>query len=221
MAEPRFSAVRTFAAIVFGAGAFGFAIGASKNLTYAWRSAVKLPLLLLGTAAICAVACFVVARFVGAPLPFGAVQRSMLRLHRTVAVLLASLSPVSFFLGQSATPPAGADLGGYPAFVATNVLFLAIAGSLALVLQVRALCAAHGLPRDRALWLTGSWLLLSLLVGGQLAFWMRPFFGIASIPGDPPFVLGDEPTVTGARNFYEAVWQFVRGIGPDEFGGPR
>lgn len=207
-----FSAPRTLLAIVLGAGVFGFAIGASKNFTYAWRSMVKLPLLLLGTAAICSLACFVLARFLGAPLRFAAVQRSTLQLYRTIAVLLASLSPVSFFLGQSMTPPDGHSLGGYPTFVATNVLFLAVAGCIALVLQARALLDGHGLSQRRAWAITASWLVLSLLVGGQLAFWLRPFFGIASLPGDPPFALGDEPTITGARNFYEAVWQFVRGV---------
>jgi len=221
MKNPCFLALRALPPIVLGAGVFGFAIGASKNLTYAWRSMVKLPLLLLGTATICSVACFVLARFLGAPLRFGAVQQSTLVLYRTLAVLLASLSPVSWFLGQSMTPPDAQSLGGYPAFVATNVLFLAIAGSIALVRQVRALLDGHGLSRNRALAITAGWLVLSLLVGGQLAFWLRPFFGIASLTGDPPFVLGDEPTVTGARNFYEAVWQFVRGVGPGDFVQPR
>ena len=65
-----------------------------------------------------------------------------------------------------------------------------------------------------------SWLVLSLLVGGQFAFYLRPFFGIASLTGAPPFLLGDEPTVTGARNFYEVVWQFVVGASlPGRLGG--
>ena len=62
--------------------------------------------------------------------------------------------------------------------------------------------------------------MLSLLVGGQLAFWLRPFFGIASCLGSPPFLLGAEPTATGARNFYEVVWQFVVGTSlPERTGG--
>jgi hypothetical protein len=42
--------------LVAGAAAWGFAIGAGKNLTYAWRSAVKMPILLLGTALLCGLA---------------------------------------------------------------------------------------------------------------------------------------------------------------------
>jgi len=204
-------ALRSAALLVGGAACYGAAIGACKNTTYAWRSAVKFPLLLVGTTAICGLACFVLARFLGAQLPFAAVQRSTLRLCRALAVMLASLSPVSLFLGRSMTSPSRDDLGGYPGFVAINVLFVATAGAVALALQASALLAEHGVPRRRAFAVTGAWLVLSLLVGGQLAFWLRPFFGIASLTGAPPFVLGDEPTVTGARNFYEVVWQFATG----------
>ena len=200
-----------------GAGSYGFAIGASKNLTYAVHSLVKFPLLLVGTALLCGLACFVFARFCGAALPFVEVQRTSFALHRTTAVLLGSLSPVVLFLGRTMAVPDERSLGGYPLFVGLNMLFVAVAGSVALAVQTRSLCRDHGLPPRRAGLVTGSWLALSLLVGGQLAFWLRPFFGIASLRGEPPFLLGDEPTVTGARNFYEVVWQFVRGADPGDY----
>lgn len=196
---------------------YGFSIGAGKNLLYGWRSAVKFPLLLLGTGALCALACHVLARFVGAPLRFADVQRSMLGLFRTAALLLASLSPVALFLGRTMTPPDAASLGGYPGFVGANMLFIAAAGSVALLLQARALLREAAVPRRRALAIQLGWLLLALGVGGQLAFWLRPFFGIASLTGAPPFCLGDQPTVTGARNFYEVVWQFLSGADPGDY----
>jgi hypothetical protein len=190
---------------------YGFAIGAGKNLTYAWRSAIKVPLLLLGTAALCALLQFVLARFAAVPLPFPAVLRTGLAFARTLAVALASLAPVSLFLGRTMVRPDERGLGGYPDFVLANMGFVAAAGCVAVVLQARALLRERAVSRRRTFLLVGSWLAVSLLVGGQLAFWLRPFFGIASLTGAPPFVLGDEPTVTGARNFYEVVWQFVFG----------
>lgn len=208
----RLRALAPAALALAGAASYGFAIGAGKNLTYALRSLVKFPLLLVGTALLCGLACFVFARFCGASLPFVLVQRTSFALHRTTAVLLGSLSPVVLLLGRTTTPPDARSLGGYPLFVGLNMLFVAAAGSVALAVQTQGLCRDHGLPPRRARLVTGSWLALSLLVGGQLAFWLRPFFGIASLHGDPPFLLGDEPTVTGARNFYEVVWQFVRGV---------
>ncbi|MBM4062769.1 MAG: hypothetical protein FJ265_16990 [Planctomycetes bacterium] len=217
MSLGRHGALAQLAATAAGGGLYGFAIGAGKNLTYAWRSAVKFPLLLLGTAVLCAVACFVLARFLGAPLRCLDVQRAAFGLFRNVAVMLGSLSPVSLFLGRTMARPDAQSLGGYPAFVGVNMLFLALAGSVALVLQARTLLVAHRVPWRRSAAVVVSWLLLSLLVGGQLAFWLRPFFGIASLTGEPPFLLGDEPTVTGARNFYEVVWQFVTGADPGDY----
>lgn len=204
-------ALRALATALLAAGTYGFALGAGKNLTYCWRSAVKFPLLLLGTGLLCALACFVLARFLDTPLRFAAVQRASCALLHTLAVLLGSLAPVTLFFGVTMATPTERDLGGYPAFVGANVVFVALAGALAVLLQARLLLREHGIPPRRAAVVVASWLALSLLVGGQLAFWLRPFFGIASLHGDPPFLLGDEPTATGARNFYEVVWQFVSG----------
>ena len=51
-----------------------------------------------------------------------------------------------------------------------------------------------------------GWLALSLLVGGQAAWTLRPFFGVRSIPGDQTrFFLGSSPDYRGSTNFYEAV----------------
>jgi hypothetical protein len=202
---------------LLAAAAYGFAIGAGKNLTYAWRSSVKFPLLLLGTALLCGLSTTVAARFVGAPLPFAAVQRTSSALLRSLAVLLGSTSPPVLLLARTSPLPGPRDLGGYPLFVGLNMVLVAIAGLLAVQRQHQLLVRDHALSRQQALVLVGLWLLLYLLVGGQLAFWLRPFFGIASLTGAPPFALGSEPTVTGATNFYEVVWQFVIGQDPGDY----
>ncbi|MEO6596159.1 MAG: hypothetical protein ABIP94_15535 [Planctomycetota bacterium] len=208
-------------ATMSGGAVYGFCIGYSKNVLYGVRSAVKVPMLLLGTALLCALAYQVLARLAGVALPFASVQRASLLLFRSVALSLASLAPVSLFLGRTMVRPAGQSLGGYPGFVGINMVFLAAAGFVALLLQTRALLVEHAVPARRARFVVVSWLVLSLLVGGQLAFHLRPFFGIASLTGEPPFCLGDEPTATGARNFYEVVGQFVVGTDLSERGKGR
>lgn len=211
------TAARSVAVTVLAAACHGFAIGAGKNLTYGWRSAVKFPLLLLGTAALCSLAYFVVARFLGVTLPFVRVQRCALSAFRAIAVLLGSLSPVALFLGRTMAAPDERSLGGYPAFVGIDMAFIAVAGAVVVVTQARALLRESAVTARRSAAVVAAWLALSLLVGGQLAFWLRPFFGIASLAGAPPFALGDEPTVTGARNFYEVVWQFVANVDPGDY----
>ncbi|MBK8097143.1 MAG: hypothetical protein IPK26_08550 [Planctomycetes bacterium] len=197
---------------LLAAAAFGFAIGASKNLLYAWRSAIKVPLLLLGTAAICAATYLLTAALLGVPLRLRALVSAAGSVFIALARLLGALAPAVWFLGQTMTPPSGPDLGGYPLFVGTGIALIACAGAIAVVHQTRTLQRELGIDRNRARWTTLAWLLVTLAVGGQFAFWLRPFFGIASLTGEPPFLLGSEPTVTGARNFYEVVWQFVRGV---------
>ena len=57
-----------------------------------------------------------------------------------------------------------------------------------------------------------GWLALSLLVGGQAAWTLRPFFGVRSIPADQTrFFLGSSPDYRGSTNFYEAVYDVVVG----------
>jgi len=73
-----------------------------------------------------------------------------------------------------------------------------------------AIAAQHSVARARVLVLVSLWLALTLGVGGQAAFYMRPFFGFPATRGNtPPFFLGAEPDVRGARNFYEAIAQTV------------
>jgi hypothetical protein len=48
-------------------------------------------------------------------------------------------------------------------------------------------------------------------VGGQAAFFMRPFFGFPATRGNtPPFFVGAKPDLRGATNSYEAVWPTIR-----------
>jgi hypothetical protein len=81
-----------------------------------------------------------------------------------------------------------------------------VAGVLAVLRQAAALLHRHALPRARALPLVALWLAISLVVGGQAAWYLRPFFGNRAIPDDGSFCLGSRPDFRGARSFYEAVY---------------
>jgi hypothetical protein len=196
-------------ALMLGCAAiYGFAIGASNSWLYAARNVVKFPLLVVATAALCALTHFVVARFLGAPLGFAAVQRAVLAVFRDAAVMLASLSPVVSWLARTMRPAdrAARDLGDYPLFQGFNVVAIALAGCLAVAIRARALLARGDLPTSRRRALLASWMVVSLLVGGQVAWYLRPFFGFSGPDAVPPWFLGDTPDVRGARSFYEACW---------------
>ena len=190
---------------------YGFAIGSIHSWLYAARNLIKFPLLIATTGAVCAIAYYVVARFVSSSLQFVDVLRLVGQLFHDTALLLAALSPVSFFLAMvMESSRSYDDLGEYPLFQGINVCFIAACGSLALVRQAKTLLLRHSLPRAKSLSLIFAWLALSLFAGGQACWYMRPFFGVAQ-PGSTvaPFFEGTAPDFRGARSFYEAVFNLV------------
>lgn len=192
------------------AAAFGYALGAAHSERYALRNLVKLPLLIVGTALVCAPSYWVAARMLGARLGFATTQRVALLLFHDAAVLLASLAPVVWFLGRVLRATDDGWLGGYDTFLAATMGAVAGCGALALVRQARVLLRQHHCGRRTARAVVMAWLALALVVGGQAAFWLRPLFGLpASRGANPPWFLGATPDLRGATSFYEMVWQTI------------
>ena len=202
---------RDITALALASALYGFSIGSVHSIRFGLHNVLKLPLLFLVTGAACAVAYTVFARLVGGfHFLFVDVQRLAMRLYRDAALLLAALAPANWFLARTLLPPDATSLHEYPLFLGLNVGFIAVAGTLALVRQVRALARYHPWPLSRRLITAGGWLALSLAVGGQAAWFLRPFFGVRSIPGDTTsFFIGSTPDCRGSSNFYEAVFHVV------------
>ena len=200
--------MKSLLVLVASGAAYGFSVGCAHSLEFGVHNLFKFPLLLLVTASVCAVAYHLVASFLGARLRFSEVQELSLSLFRDASVMLASLSPVGLFLALSIRPPEGRALGEYPLFLFVNVALIAISGLIALWRQTRGLMKRASLSPERGALVVGSWLVLSLLVGSQAAWYLRPFFGVRTISAEAtPFFLGTQPDFRGATNFYEAVWQ--------------
>ena len=196
--------VRVLAVTIGAAAVYGFSAGLAHSLSFGLRNLVKAPLLLVGTAVVCGAACYLFAALCGARLGFVAVQRHTIAVFRDTALMLAGLSPVVFFLGRTIVPPDTDALGEYPLFLGLNVAFIAAAGTVALLRQARRLLKEMS-PRRCAL-IVGGWLALSLCVGGQGAWYLRPFYGLATVSAaETPVCLGSVADYRGARNFFEAV----------------
>jgi len=91
-----------------------------------------------------------------------------------------------------------------------NIAMIAVCGVGALAKGVQTLFVAHAISRVRAGMLVVAWVLIAGTVGGQAAFFMRPFFGFpATRGGSPPMFLGAAPDLRGATNFFEAVRQTI------------
>ena len=90
--------LRVLISLTVSSALYGFSIGACHSWLYASRNLVKFPLLIVTTASVCALAYFVLARFLAPRLSFCDVQRLVILLFRDTSVMLAGLAPVSLFL---------------------------------------------------------------------------------------------------------------------------
>ena len=194
--------------LILASSAYGYTLGAAHDQLYALRNLVKFPLMIIVTMGVCAVAHAVVARFAMIRLHFVAVQQVVLGTFRDLSLLLCSLIPPNYFLARILVSTDDGHKGEYSLFLALNVLFIAIAGSLALLGHGLPQLQRQGVARGRAKRVLLMWLALTLAVGGQAAFYARPLVGLPASRGQrPPWFLGSRPDVRGATNFYEAVLQ--------------
>jgi len=180
-------------------------------MTYARNNLVKFPLLIFITSVICSMSYYIFSVLITRRLSFGAVQLTSLRIFHDISILLAGLSPVSLFLAVTLERPDQSGLHEYPFFQGLNVIFIAICGALALVYRTRSFLTSYRLPMRKGLLIIVIWLVLSMFVGSQCAWYLRPFFGVATIHvEETPFIMGRKPDFRGATSFYEAVFYLVR-----------
>jgi hypothetical protein len=202
--------IRTIVTFLGASAVYGFSIGYCHSLTFALRNIVKLPLLLSGTAAVCAVAYFVCVRFQTNALNFAVLQDVVWETYRNIAVLLASMASVNLFLAATMKQPTSpTELNDYPLFLGLNVALISVCGCMALAREGVRLLHEHGLRGTTAFTILAVWLTLALPVGGQWAWYLRPFFGVSVIPAES-FCLGSLPDFRGDTNFFEAVYHLIK-----------
>lgn len=200
--------LRTFSV----AALYGYALGSVHDHLYASRNVVKFPLLLAVTAVVCAASYWIAALALGARLRFAAVQRAAWGLFCDASSMLASLAPAVLFVALVMRTSDDGQLGEYDLFLFVNVVCIALAGGIALVRRGIVLIPETAGSLRRRLTIVAAWLALSLFVGGQVAFLLRPFVGLPATRGQvPPWFLWNEPDARGATNFYAAVWQTLHG----------
>ena len=200
----RWSAMQTLQqvlVIVAGAGAFGAAMGSWRALEQAAWSAIKLPLILLATAAGNALINGMLAPLLGMNLRVGESFAAVLTSFALAAIILGAFSPLMMFLAWNIPPP---NPGTEVAVVAHGVMLLTLVGSIAFagvtanmrLLQLLRRLGGGAAPARRLLF---AWLTVNLLLGSQLSWISRPFIGRADIP-----VRFLEPNALDG-NFFEEV----------------
>lgn len=202
--------IRSLLTLTVASAMYGFSIGLSNSFIYALRNLVKFPLLLLSTTSICAVCYFVLAQFFGVRLGFVSVQKAVVAVFRDTSKLLAALSLAVAFLALTSELPTDDRFDDFAMFLGFNVLAIAACGCLAVQRVSREELPEEVATRGQRDMLVAAWMLTSLLVGGQMCWLIRPFFGTSTTADvTSPWFSGSEPGFRGARSFYEAVWYVI------------
>jgi hypothetical protein len=176
---------------------YGAIIGSFQSWAQALSSAIKLPAFYLMTLIICFPTLYFFNILFGSKRTFGQHFAMLLTAVSVISVLLFSFAPITlFFLISTAN---------YQFFVLLNVGIFAITGFIGVKflyqgMQVMAEEDREGIETRTSV--LRFWLILYAFVGTQLAWTLRPFFGM---PG-APFVLIREME----GNFYLSI---IKAIG--------
>ena len=195
--------IEPVALIVLGGGVYGAAMGAWHAPLLALYVGIKLPLLLLLTALVNSLAYGMWAARLGLALSIGECLRTVLLSFALAALVLGALAPVLGYFALALQGPEDPQaLAAHNVLGLAHVAAVALAGTLAVRRQVGWLRALD--PRAR----TGTsvvalWLALDLVVGAQLSWNLRPWFGT---PGLPVTFLRDHPF---DGTFYESVFRML------------
>ena len=151
---------------------YGAAAGAYAGPAQAASAAIKLPLLFLGTLAICFPAFFVIQVLLGSRLRLPQVLALVLGALSLSAIVLAAVVPITFFFLLT-----GAD---YYFLTLLHVLIVLGAGLVGMATLHEGLafaCEKRGVYPRKAMTIMKGWAVLFAFVGIQMAWNLQPFVG--------------------------------------------
>ena len=151
---------------------YGATAGAYSGVAQAVSTAIKLPLLVLGTLAICFPGFFVVQVLVGSQLKLAQVLALVMGALALSAILLAAVIPVTvFFLFTGVN---------YYFLTLLHVLLVLGAGLIGMATLHEGLafaCEQRGVYPRKAMAIMQAWAVLFAFVGIQMAWNLQPFVG--------------------------------------------
>ena len=187
--------------IVVGAGLFGAALGFWRDPWQALYAGLKLPLILLLTAAGNALLNVMLAPLLGLRITFRQSFLAILASFALAATILGAFSPLAAFVIWNAPPLAGGANNSttHAAILLLLVVVIAFAGIAANVRLLQLLLSLAG-GRGGAVRVLLAWLAVNLFFGSQLSWILRPFIGSPHLPVE--FLRAD--AFNG--NFFESVF---------------
>jgi len=182
---------------------YGAAAGAYASPAQAVSAGLKLPLLFLGTLAICFPGFFVIQVLVGSRLRLSQVLALVLGSLSLSAILLAAVVPITVFFLFT-----GANYYFLTLLHVLIVLGAGLVGMIALHDGLAFVCEKRGVYPKKAMTIMKVWAVLFAFVGIQMAWNLQPFVGDRG----QPFQLFRH----NEGNFYTAVVYSLEKLGRGE-----
>jgi len=170
-----------FATIVLCGAAYGASLGSWHSARLSLYAAVKVPLMMLATAAITALFNWIVAAMLGLPLRLRQTFALSLVPLAIATIVAASLAPVGYFFAASLPPPSPSQQTLHNLLYLTHTILIAGAGITGTSFLRRILAeVCGGGPRATRIYVL--WLATYAFVGGEVAWALRPFIGSVYLP---------------------------------------
>lgn len=167
--------------IVFGA-VYGAVLGSWHGSRLAIYVAIKIPLLMISTAAVTALFNWIVAVLLGLPLRPPQTFALTLVPLAVAAIVLASLAPVAWFFTTALPPPSPLQRTLHNLLYLVHTVLLAAGGVVGTSVLRHALLTVCGGDVGRARRIHLSWLAAYAFAGGEIAWLLRPFVGSVYLP---------------------------------------
>lgn len=199
--DPTGSRLSACALAILGGGlSYGYSLGVWRAGLMGIFVAVKLPLLIALTLLTNGLINGMFAQLLGSGLTFRQTLMAMLMSFATFALITGALGPVACFFILNAPGPGspGGDTA-YSLILVGHTVIIAFAGVMAFRRFLPVLQAVAA-TRQAARLVFMVWLAGNLVVGAQLSWNLRPFFGQPSRPVE--FLRSD----WNHSSFYEALW---------------
>lgn len=193
-------------ATVLGLAAYGFTVGYWRSPVMGAYVAVKLPLLILLTLGCNGLLNGLLGILLGTGLGFRQSWLALLTSFSLAALILGSLSPITWLMAWNAPPPDSPGAGqAHAAYLVTHTFLIGFAGVTA-NLHLHRLLLANAPNRAAATATLLAWLGGNCFLGAQFSWILRPFFGSPSL--EVAFLRPDPMR----GNFYQAVWHALQAI---------
>lgn len=193
--------------IAVGAGSYGAMIGCWRSPLQALYVGIKFPLLIVLTTAGNAALNGMLSRLLGTGLSFRQTVTAILHSFAITAVVLGSLAPLElYFVCELATPESPHAAQAHRAALVFNTVLIGIAGLLGLRHGLQAL-RRHLPSQALARRVFAGWLAGNIVLGSQLAWNLRPFFGTPS--AEVAFLREHPFDGSFFESFFRSAWRLI------------